>query len=68
MENSMLDEQLTDGVKIVSVGNEKKTMGTKAFLIGASVVGAGWLLTGLYKKFKKQKTEETEPEEVEELE
>lgn len=67
MERVMLSDELNDGVTTVSVDGAKNSVGTKAFLLGASVVGAGWLATCLFKKFRKRKAEETESEVVEKL-
>jgi hypothetical protein len=63
MENNQVENVLTDfvldedGNKYDRVLMDRNLARTKGLLIGATVVGAGWLGTYLYKKFRNRKGE-----------
>lgn len=61
MEKMVDLEILSSGSELISSEDTGST--TKGLIVGASVVGIGWLSTYLFKKFKSAKPEETIVEE-----
>lgn len=58
-EKFVLTEVVNEDV-VSGVTSEARSAGIKGFVVGASLIGVGWLATGLYRKFKNRKSEEVE--------
>lgn len=58
-EKFVLNEVMSEDA-IGDIAFESRTARIKGFIAGASLVGVGWLATGLYKKIKARKSKEVD--------